>query len=372
MAESNFSLKDQLFNVETVGWLANQFRGSLDPDAFAAEVMEKLLDLELKQRITWIAEVMERHLPSDFPAAADAIEAALPPPLDPSKTDDDFGEFIIAPLGEYVARNGLADADVPRALSCLHAITQRFSMEFAIRFFLRDWPELTGKTLEAWAKDDNYHVRRLASEGTRPRLPWAPRVNVDEGLRNRLLDHLHADQTRYVTRSVANHLNDIAKDDPARVLAMLKRWKKAKRQNPKELDWMIRHALRTLVKDGDPLAMALLGYPRNPPVEVGLNLSRHKVGIDDVLEFTVTLTATADTKVLADYAMHFVKANGQTAPKIFKLKDVTLKAGQTVEIVKRHRFKGNATTFRLYPGDTRLVLQLNGDPGPEATVRLTA
>ncbi|MEM7441510.1 MAG: hypothetical protein AAF393_18145, partial [Pseudomonadota bacterium] len=204
MAESNFSLKDQLFNAQTVEWLANQFRASLDPAAFKAEVMERMLDLELKQRVAWIAEVLARHLPQDFPAAADAIEAALPPALDPTKTDDDFGDFILAPLGDYVATHGLDEANVSRALTALHQITQRFSMEFAIRFFLRDWPEETGKTLEVWAQDTNYHVRRLASEGTRPRLPWAPRVKVDEGLRDRLLDQLHADPTRYVTRSVAN------------------------------------------------------------------------------------------------------------------------------------------------------------------------
>ena len=152
------------------------------------------------------------------------------------------------------------DYDRDRALDLLHAATQRFSMEFYIRPFLNRWPKETLARLALWARDDNYHVRRLVSEGTRPKLPWAKAVKLSTDQRLPFLDALHADGTRFVTRSVANHLNDLAKEEPATVVTVLKDWAKQGRQTPKELAWMTRHALRTLIKDGDAGALAVLGY----------------------------------------------------------------------------------------------------------------
>ncbi len=364
-----FSLKDALFNQAKVDWLAGQFAGAVpgfDASAFTAAVMGRLPALELKARIGLIADVLQDHLPGDFPAAADAITRALPPPLDPTRSDDDFGDFIFAPLGEYVARHGQAEGHLDLALASLREITMRFSMEDAIRAFLRAWPERTLAVLEGWADDPNYHVRRLVSEGTRPRLPWSGRLPLPVETALPLLDRLHADPTRYVTRSVANHLNDIAKDSPAPVLAALARWQNERRQAPAELDWMTRHALRTLVKAGNPEALALLGYGAAPEVAVTLAIDTPRVAMGDSLSFTVTLRAGSATRVLVDYVIDFARPNGRRAEKVFKLRALALDAGETRQLDKRHRLLADATTYRLTPGRHHLTLQVNGQPGPSA------
>jgi 3-methyladenine DNA glycosylase AlkC/plastocyanin len=368
---TRFSLKDELFNAGKVAYLAGLVDNGLagfDRPGFEREVMERLLELELKQRIAWIAEVLDRHLPDDFGAAADAIEASLPPPLDPTRTDDDFGDFIFAPFGHWVAEHGLDHPD--RALRCLHALTMRFSMEDAVRAFLRHDPDGTLAVLERWVDDDNYHVRRLVSEGTRPRLPWSGRVSLPPDRVMGLLDRLHADNTRYVTRSVANHLNDVAKDDPDRVLDTLSRWRAAARQRPDELAWLTRHALRTLIKAGHRDTLTFLGYRPDPPVAVSLELTTPTVTIGEALRFEVTVEATAPAPLIVDYVIDFRKANGATAPKTFKLKTVELAAGQTVTWAKTHRLRGDATTYRLHPGDHRITVQVNGNAGPTAPFQL--
>ena len=175
------SLKDELFNKKKVQQLATQFAAA-DPDfdasLFVRTVMQTLLSCELKERIGCIADALARQLPEDFKKAATVIVAALPPPLDPTKTDNDFGDFIYAPLGEYVARHGNTADHVQLALQTLREITQRFSMEDAIRTFLQSYPRETMEVLRSWVIDEQYHVRRLVSEGTRPRLPWSTRLDL--------------------------------------------------------------------------------------------------------------------------------------------------------------------------------------------------
>ncbi|NRP12801.1 hypothetical protein XMM379_001047 [Aliiroseovarius sp. xm-m-379] len=359
-----FSLKDQLINAGKVemlaGWLSDALPG-FDAAGFQAQVMGQLPALELKARILWIAEVLEDHLPKAFPAAAEVIHKALPPELDPSKNDDDFGDFIIDPFGQFVARNGLEDLDV--SLPLLHALTRRFSMEFAIRPFLIHHKGRMQAVLAGWAQDENYHVRRLASEGARPNLPWGQRIGWAGHETIRILDTLHADPTRYVTRSVANHLNDIAKTDPELVVATLTRWRQEARQNAKELDWMTRHACRTLVKQGHPGALDLLGYRSDAKVTMGpiqLAPAHSQVPIDTALKFRFDLSVDHDTALLVDYVIQFQRAGGKLSEKVFKLKTLSLKAGQRVTLQKSHHFKGDATTFRLYPGAHQLSVQVNG------------
>jgi 3-methyladenine DNA glycosylase AlkC len=374
MAEERYSLKDALFNAEKVAYLGELF-GAADPEfdaaGFEQDIMAEMLPLELKARMMLIARVLAGRLPQDFEAAVAVIERALPPELDPCKTDDDFGDFIFGPLGEYVAANGLGHFDI--SMRALKAITKRFSMEYAIRPFLNAEPERTLAVLAEWAKDENYHVRRLASEGTRPKLPWGMKIGLSVSDAVPLLDQLHADSTRYVTRSVANHLNDIAKVDAGLVVETLIRWKEQGRQDTAELAWMTRHALRTLVKKGDPGAMTLLGYVADPPIEVGpIVLESRDVAIGGVLAFSVEVSAQKDAKLLVDYALEFVKADGARKAKMFKLKQFDLAAGKRVDLSKKHPLKGDATTFRLYPGTTRIVLQINGVERGAAEFELTA
>lgn len=372
MAEK-FSLKDHLFNAQTLGRLAAEFAAGVpgfEAERFVSEALSGFPERELMARLDWMADCLEGQLAPDFPTMADQLEAAMPPLLDPSLTDDDFGHFIHAVPGILAVRHGLEDHRT-RALDLLYEATKRFSMEFYIRPFLNRWPEETLARLRMWMVDENYHVRRLVSEGTRPRLPWAKAVDLSSDQTLPLLDALHGDATRYVTRSVSNHLNDIAKFDPELVLKTLARWAKEVRQNAKEMDWMTRHALRTLVKQGHAGALEMLGYRADVPVRAALSLGADTYAIGGRVQIAVTLAADQDLPVMVDYRLEFARAGGKTAQKVFKLKAGKIAAGKPLSLSKNHHLKGDATTFTLHPGAHRVILQVNGVDVAEAGFALT-
>lgn len=368
---AGFSLADQLFNADSLRDLAQDYAvlPGFDADRFQEEAVGGLDGRGLLERLDWIATCVERQLPGPFPAMADALEAAMPPPLDPALSDDDFGRFIHAVPGILAVRHGLEDHR-DRALDLLYEATKRFSMEFYIRPFLNRWPDETLARLDAWAGDDNYHVRRLVSEGTRPRLPWAANITLDPAVPLRFLDQLHADRTRYVTRSVANHMNDLSKVMLDRVVAHLRDWQSQARQDTKEMDWIIRHALRTAVKRGEAPALELLGY-RPGQVRARIEGLSENVRIGDALEFDVLLEADEVLPVLVDYRLRFNRPRG-AAEKVYKLKTGKLLPGQTLRLSKRHTLKGNATTYTLHPGLHRIIVQVNGQDVAAAEFDLTA
>jgi 3-methyladenine DNA glycosylase AlkC len=258
--------------------------------------------------------------------------------------------------GILAARHGL-EHHRERALDLLYEATQRFSMEFYIRPFLNRWPDETLARLDLWAGDSNYHVRRLVSEGTRPKLPWAKNITLDPAVPLRFLDRLHADPTRYVTRSVANHMNDLSKIMPDQVVARLSDWQSRGQQADKEMDWITRHALRTAVKRGERGALDLLGY-RAGEVSAQLTLPK-SVRIGEAVEITVDLSAPQDLAVMVDYRLRFARLTG-AAEKVFKLKTGKVKADQPLRLSKAHRLKANASTFKLHPGTHGVVVQVNG------------
>ena len=372
-----FSLKDHLFNRETMtrlGRLLDPVISGLTPDRFVAEVMDGIGPLELKQRITHIAGIVDGHLPEDYEQSVKVILAALPPPLDPSLSDGDFGDFFLAPFGEIILARGLDPGSFDVSMAAIKELTQRFSMEGPIRSFIDTYPERTLAVLREWAGDENYHVRRLVSEGTRPLLPWAPRIRLRPSDTVPLLDLLYGDPTRYVTRSVANHLNDIAKSEPGLVVDTLRRWRAGGFQDEQELDWMSRHALRTLIKRGEPAALELLGFSPNPAVSVGpvTVLTDGPVRIGDSLRFEFEVTAHSNEKLVVDYIIDFVKNDGATRPKVFKLKSFEMSPGETRVLSKNHRMPASATTFTLYPGTHRLTVQVNGLAMAETEFELLA
>lgn len=370
---AGFSLKDQLFNADKVQYLAGLF-AEADPGfasgAFQNDVMARLPALELKQRIALIAECLGTHLPGELPQIAPVLRAALPPPLDPERTDDDFGDFIFAPLGDLVVARSQTHPEL--ALDLIEDITQRFSMEWAVRPLIGTWPDLVLDRMGDWATHDSYHVRRLVSEGTRPRLPWGQGIALHHTVPLPLLDVLHADRTRYVTRSVANHLNDIAKADPDLVMDRLAAWTDQAVQSPQELDWMRRHALRSLVKAGNARAMQVLGYDPQADLRCDLSVQDHRVAIGGTVAFACSIDAATDTPVLVDYRIWFAKPDGSERAKVFKLKQGVARAGKTLELRKVHRMKGDATTFRLHPGPHRIEILVNGRERGQIAFDLTA
>lgn len=368
-AQPTFSLKDQLFNADSLGDLADEFASGVsgfDRNAFHAAALSGIAERSLMECLDWFADCLEPHLAPDFPTMAEQLEAAMPKRLDPTLRDDDFGRFIHAVPGVLAVRHGLEDHR-NRALDLLYEATQRFSMEFYIRAFINRWPEETLARLAIWAGDDNYHVRRLVSEGMRPKLPWARKVDLTLDQTLPLLDRLQADKTRFVTRSVANHLNDVAKSDPDAVLARLATWDAEATQDTKEREWMRRHALRTMIKDGHPGAMEMLGYRGDAEVSVSIHVATPKVPLGDALEFAVTLEGAQATLVVVDYRMRFMRPGGRSGEKVFKLKVAEVKPGKPLVLKKVHKLKANATTFELHPGAHGLVVQVNGIDRAEAS-----
>jgi 3-methyladenine DNA glycosylase AlkC len=248
----------------------------------------------------------------------------------------------------------------------MHALTQLFTAEFCLRPFLIRYPGAVLERLTVWTRDTSPHVRRLVSEGTRTRLPWAPRLKrfqEDPAPVISLLERLKDDPEIYVRRSVANNLNDIGKDHPALVLATAQRWLI---DAPPERRWIVRHALRSLVKGASSEALALLDYRSNDALRVEaarVTPKRVRERGSVTLSCRVVNEGTEASAVLVDLRVHFVKAGGRTGAKVFKLKAATLLPGSTLAIEKTLKFIP-LTTRKHYPGLHRVELILNGRTAP--------
>ena len=347
-----------------------------DRAAFERQALHGLAGLEMKARAMQVADALEATLPADFDRAAGLVEAVLAP----AATDDSLGMatseaglagWIGWPLGEFIARRGLAEPE--RALRALHALTQRFTAEFAIRPLLVQHFDLTLATLARWRDDPSPHVRRLVSEGSRPRLPWGLRIQrlvVDPSPTLPLLRPLQDDDSEYVRRSVANHLNDIAKDHPAVVADWLREHLPGA---PPARRALLRHASRTLVKQGDARVLKAWGLGQGLRGEVRFSLSPRRAAVGGKVELALDLTSTSSKpQALAiDYVVHHVKANGSTSPKVFKGWQRTLGPRESCRLVKSHSLKP-VTTRVLYPGEHRVDVQVNGKVVASAVFTLLA
>jgi len=362
--KEKFSLKDELFNSAKVHKIATEIRAvypAFDQKSFETGVLKQFPQLELKERMYHIRDRLVEYLPTDYREAVNILLKALPAELDPNNNDNDFGYFIYAPYSEFVAAFGCSREELSFSLQALRKITKRFSVEFAIRDFINEYPEETFAMLEACSLSDNYHERRLASEALRPKLPWAKKINIKHNKALFILNNIFYDGTRYVTRSVANHLNDISKMDPELVIDTLKQWKASGKQNEKEMDYIIDHALRTLVKQGNEDALALLGYKRDPKIVLSdLKLYQDEVQLGKTLIFDFEIEAKDDCRLLLDYIIHFRTKVGKTSPKVYKIKKLSLKAGECIGISKKHLFRANISTRKLYVGEHKVELQING------------
>lgn len=338
--------------------------------AFERAALRGLDALEFKGRAGHIASALQAHLPADFAQAAGVIEAALAPPVpvdSPTTAPPAAGlaGWIVWPLGEYVARQGLATPE--RALACLHALTQRLTAEWALRPFLQHHPEITFKTLQRWAGDPSAHVRRLASEGSRPRLPWGQQLKAlvaDPRPTLPLLLRLQDDPSPYVRRSVANHLNDIAKDHPGVVAAWVAEHLPGASAERRAL---LRHACRTLIKQGHAPTLALWGLGQAFKGQATLAVAPRAVVLGGAVRLAVVLQASGRKAqaLEVDYLVHHVKADGSTSAKVFKGWRLTLAGGERRELGKQHAVKP-ITTRRYHAGRHRVELQVNGQVVAEA------
>ncbi|MFC7246231.1 DNA alkylation repair protein [Catellatospora aurea] len=316
---------------------------------FRAAARRGLEPLALKQRVSAVSAQLARFLPESFPHAARVLrEAVAAGPLD---------MWSGWPATDYVAVHGLAHPD--DALAAIAALTPHATAEFAIRPYLAAHPERTLAQLHIWATDPDQHLRRLASEGSRPRLPWASRVPMlaDPQVTIPVLDRLHDDPELYVRRSVANHLNDITKDHPDVALATARRWSASGGDGTA---WVVRHALRSLVKQGHPEALGLLGFDHGADVTVtGLTVTPATLPIGGQVTIAFTLTADTGVRAAVDYVVHHAGARGPRAPKVFKLTTADIEPGLPRQITRRHTFQ-HVSVRQLYPGPHRIDIQVNG------------
>lgn len=336
-----------------------------DAPRFVALGSDGMAALEMKARAMQLAVALAATLPDDFDQAATVLEAALAPPWpgdrlgsdDPCR--DGLEGWALWPVGEFVARRGLATPG--RALQALHAITQRFSAEFAIRPFIAQHPASVFPTLQRWTTDPSAHVRRLVSEGSRPRLPWGLQLRAlvaDPSPTLPLLRALQDDPSAYVRRSVANHLNDIAKDHPARVVD----WIRTHRPGASaERTALLRHASRSLIKRGDPAMLGAWGLGQALQGQVSLQLDRSHCQVGESLTLAVQVVSNAPVAqaLVIDYAVHHVQADGQRRPKVFKGWAFSLAPGETRLLRKQHSMRP-VTTRRYHAGRQALDLRVNG------------
>lgn len=336
--------------------------GDIRETAFREDALATLEERELMDRIRHVADAMSRHLPSRYEEALAILRAALHPETDApleAMTLDGRGlrGWSAAPMGEFVARNGL-DRPEP-SLAFLKEMTQRFSAEFAVRPFLRD---VTGTALahaSRWARDPNFHVRRLASEGTRPRLPWGLRlkrfVDDPEPLVP-LLTTLRDDPEEFVRRSVANNLNDISKDHPGRVAAIAADWL---RDAPAERRRLLKHACRTLIKRGHPETLAIFGYSPLGEIDARLSISPDTLVLGDSLSAKLEIASPVALPLLVDLVVHFRKSDGRLSPKVFKWTETEIAPG--VPLVLRKNLPLRPVTVRRHFAGTHAVeAQVNG------------
>lgn len=335
---------------------------------FVNEMATKIDSLELKARVSLIAQGLRSHLPSDYPQALNILLQTLSPALDDDSGMFDQGYWVY-PIAQFVEDYGLEHFD--QSAHALYEITRRFSSEFAVRPYLEQHQERMLALLREWVHDPNPHVRRWVSEGTRPRLPWARRL--DAFIRNpeltlALLEELKNDPSPYVRKSVANHLNDLTKDHPMRVLEVARRWYA---DGTKDTRWIVKHALRTLVKAGNAEALALLGYGAGDGLQATLHVQPERIRVGDTLILSTTIQHDNEDEqeAVIDYRILFVRANGSIGPKVFKWTTRKLAPNETISLDKRHPMRA-ITTRTFYPGLHRVELQVNGIILAEASFEL--
>lgn len=315
----------------------------------------KLKDLELKGRVLLLTDGLRKELPGKFLEDAKILEKVL--------SGKKLTGFELWPISEYISLFGTDHFD--ESLELMYQLTQQFTSEFAIRPFLQKNPDRILKKLQTWLKDENVHIRRWISEGTRPLLPWGGKIQsfVERPATIHLLDALKYDEELYVRKSVANHLNDISKNHPELVIETLKEWTKAAPpQHVEKIHWIKKHALRTLIKKGHGKALNLMGVSDKTEVKITqFKLNKDKFKVGEVLEFQFVLESDGkeEQKIIVDYGIGFMKSNGSLSTKMFKLKTVILAPKEKVVIKKKHSLK-KITTTTFYPGEHDLVLQVNG------------
>lgn len=340
-----------------------------DPCDFVSQVMDHQWEKrEYKQRIMHMATVLQKFLPADYREAIakilellDYVKNTLP---DFSKIDDkNFGLLALEygpVLDKYVEQYGMGDYET--SVKAIERITQFTSCEFATHSFIINYPDKMMEQMLAWSKHEHWGVRRLASEGCRPRLPWAaalPKLKDNPAPIIPILENLKNDPSRFVRLSVANNLNDIAKDNPETVIELAKRWK----GESKEVEWIIKHGCRTLLRQGNPEVMKLFGFGSIKGIGIEkFRVLTPAVQVGESLEFSFNLLNNnhRPTKIRLEYGVYYRKADGTLSRKVHKISEKDYAGNSLTQITRKHSFRV-VTTRRFHPGLHRVAVIINGN-----------
>lgn len=338
---------------------------AFDARAFVRDAVRGLDALELMPRGRHIMRALAAHLPPEPEAAIDVLVRSL---ATENPRDGAMSSFFYLPHTMYVAEHGLGCFDV--SMAAQHALTQRFTAEFSIRPFLDAHPERTFAVLARWAHDPSEHVRRLVSEGTRPRLPWASRLaayDVERALP--LLTTLRDDPSEYVRRSVANHLNDIGKDEPARLVTVARAWL-ADHAVPATRRALLAHALRSRVKAGDADAIALLGHDTDADVVASVTAKPARVAIGGATTLTIALeNRGARASCVVDLRVGYLDAKGTARPRVRKGRKLVLEPGAREGFTYALAF-ADLSTRTHHRGAHAIEVLVNGVPQASCKVTL--
>ncbi len=332
---------------------------AFDSKKFMRDALQGYETLALMPRGKHIAQALHAHLPSDYPKAVDILLASLDQPHG-RPAGLSMASFLYLPHTMFVAQFGLDHFE--DSMRAQHALTQRFTAEFSIRAFLQKHEAATLARFKQWATDPSPHVRRLVSEGSRPRLPWASRLPAFQKDPNpvlALLELLKDDPELYVRRSVANNLNDIGKDHPELLAQTARQWLKGASEDRR---WIVQHALRSAVKRGETGALEVLGFGKSAEAKVTdarITPKRVMMGDKVHIAFDVTNTSANPQRVLVDFCIHYVKASGKSSAKVFKLKVLDLAPGEKAKLGKTVS-TAEMTTRKHHAGKHRVEVLLNG------------
>ncbi|MEV0220993.1 DNA alkylation repair protein [Streptomyces sp. NPDC050704] len=362
---------DELIGRHTVESLTRAIQAAA-PDANLAALRAapgQIGPLSLRERADLLRDALLADLPGDYATLARTVRAAR-------DEAPHFTGWLIWPVTSALAARAAQEggaASFDDAMGLLASLTGRLTSEFAIRTLLRHDLDRALGIINGWTGSPDADVRRLASEGTRPYLPWSvrvPDIMARPGATVPILDALYRDESEYVRRSVANHLNDLSRDHPDIVIGTARRWLDDPDATTERL---VRHGLRTLVKRGHPGALELLGFAPAVLEVDGPHLDLDTVQFGGSVRFTASIrnTGDAEARLTIDYIVHHRKANGGQTGKTFKLTTRTLAPDERVQVTREHSFRP-ITTRRYYPGRHAISLQINGVESARADFELAA
>ncbi|QIK64364.1 DNA alkylation repair protein [Leucobacter viscericola] len=363
------SMTDELLGERSVTQLAEMLVAADPGSSFATtrQAASQLESLTLSERARAVARAILRDVSDDRDHLSRVVRSAL--------QNDEFEGWVLWPVGlaaSWSAVGAGSTAAFDNGMDLMRELTPRMTSEFAIRPLLLHDLERGISHMREWSNDPNWHVRRLASEGSRPLLPWGERLPLlvqDPAPTRPILDALYDDPEESVRRSVANHLNDHSRAHPEFTVSLVRGWQD---QGGTHVERTSRHALRTLVKRGDVGALALLGFPPAQVRVSPIHLSATAVPPGGAVRFGAEVTNTGDdpANLVIDYVLSFPDSRGRERSKVFKITQRELKPGESTRLETGHSFKA-ITTRKYYPGNYAIALQVNGVPHERAEFTIT-